>query len=149
MAKDKSGGKRAKGAGGGAVGAKNLNGSQVDMTEYEANKKVSSYEKQFEPYVRGQISKYEAGTLYKAVKNGDVKALPETTSMLYDGTTASVKTARERYSQDHQYYDRVNNMTTALMNNDYKSAQVFINAIEADFISHATKKSRYYKYRQQ
>lgn len=30
----------------------------------------------YESRVRGQISKMQAGLLYKSVKNGDVKALP-------------------------------------------------------------------------
>ena len=132
----------AKGTGGAVV----ANGSQVDMTEFEANKRIESYEKQYDPYARGQVSKYEASLLYKNVKEGNIKALPETTSLLYDEAKAEIRFSSERYMRDSRYYDRINHTTTALMNNDYKSAQVFINALEEDLIKRSGKKSRYYKY---
>ena len=87
--------------------------------------------------------------MYKSVKNGDVKALPETTRLFYNESDAYIRFASERYSQDHLFYDRSDNLTTHLMNKDYKKAQKVINDIESDLISRAGKKSPYYKYQKQ
>ena len=101
----------------------------------------------YESRVRGQISKMQAGLLYKSVKNGDVKALPETTRLFYNESDAYIRFASERYSQDHLFYDRSDNLTTHLMNKDYRKAQKVINDIESDLIRRAGKKSAYYKYK--
>lgn len=101
----------------------------------------------YEMRTRGQITKYEAGQLYKAVKNKDIKALPETTSVFYDQSDLSIRFARERYSQDYRFYDRVEKLTEHLINNEYKQAQKIVNEIEKDMIKRAGKKSRYYKYK--
>ncbi len=108
---------------------------------------LSPNRKTYKMRTRGQITRYEAGVLYKAVKNGDIKALPETTSMMYDESDAYIRFARERYSQDGLFYDRVENLTEHLINNEYKQAQKIVNEIEKDKIERAGKKSRYYKYR--
>lgn len=103
----------------------------------------------FSPHTYGQITKMEAGQLYKAVKNDKVKALPETVSMLYDEANKMIKFASERYSQDFRFYDRVSKLTEHLLNEDYKSAQKIITEIEKDMIKRAGKKSKYYKYKKQ
>lgn len=100
----------------------------------------------YTPYQYGQITRREAGVIYKAVKNGDVEAKPETTKELYEAADAYVRYASERYSQDHLYYDRIYDATRAILNNDFKSAQKTIRAWEQDNIYRASKKSKWYKY---
>lgn len=107
-----------------------------------------NYTVPYEPYARGQISKTDAGQLYKAVKNGDVVAKPELVSEFYDATNAYVGTASARYTQDPIYYDNVQFLTHSLLNKDYSTAQKFINEIQSDNISRASKKSKWYKYTQ-
>lgn len=101
----------------------------------------------YESRVRGQITKMQAGLLYKSVKNGDVKALPETTRLFYNESDAYIRFSSERYTRNHLFYDRSDNLTTHLMNKDYRKAQKIINDIESDLISRAGKKSAYYKYK--
>lgn len=96
--------------------------------------------------INGQVTRVEAGQLYKAVKNGDVVALPETTKMLYDNVNLNIRFASQRYNQDGLYYDRISHMTRALLNSDFKTAQALVNIIENDRIKRATRKSPYYKY---
>jgi hypothetical protein len=98
------------------------------------------------PCARGQISKTDAGQLYKANKNGDVNAKPELVSELYDQTSEPLRFATSRYQQDSAYYDNVSHLTHSLLNKDYKTAQALIDNIEADNIKRAGKKSRWYKY---
>ena len=38
--------------------------------------------KNYTPYAHGQITKFEAGTIYKAAKSGNIEVLPETTKQL-------------------------------------------------------------------
>lgn len=108
---------------------------------------LSANRNTYEMRTRGQITRYEAGQLYKAVKSGDIKALPETTSMLYDQANEYIGYAERRYSQDYLYYDRVQKLTEHLINREYKRAQKIVNDIENDMIRRAGKKSRFYKYK--
>lgn len=101
----------------------------------------------YKPKTYGQITRYEAGQLYKAVKNGNVTAYPETVSTLYDQTELYIRYASERYSQDYRFYDNVYRMTENLINGRYQKAQKIINEIEADLIKRAGKKSKFYKYK--
>lgn len=103
----------------------------------------------YEMRTRGQITRYEAGVLYKAVKSGSIKALPETTSMMYDESDKNIRFASERYNQDYRFYDNVQKLTEHLINSEHKQAQKVVKAIEKDMIERAGKKSRYYKYRTQ
>jgi uncharacterized protein with gpF-like domain len=108
---------------------------------------TADYKVTYEPYQRGQITRTDAGQLYKAVKNGDVVAKKELVNQLYNETEAYIKYANERYTQNYIYYDRVTELTRALLNQDYKTAQEKINQIEALEIKRATKKSKWYKYK--
>ena len=132
-----------------ASATKHINGSTVTLTNDEAFARLDRMEKDYTPYARGQISKVDAGQLYKAVKNEQVKALPETISLMYDSTKSPIRTARERYSQDSGFYDDVSRTTKALLNADYEVAQYFINRVETDCIRRAGKKSPYFKYQKQ
>ena len=66
---------------------------------------------------------------------------------MYDEADKMIKFAQERYSQDWIFYDNVEKMTLALLNNDYSAAQKIIDEIEKNKIKRAGKKSRWFKYR--
>ena len=78
--------------------------------------------------MRGQISRTDAGQIYKASKNGNIDVSKEFISELYDQTKLNWRGATSRYSGlDTIYYDDVYRATHALLNNDYKTAQALIN----------------------
>lgn len=114
---------------------------------FDKNGGGSKSEPSYEMRTRGQVTRYEAGILYKAVKNKNVSVLPETTSMLYDEADKQIRFARERYQQDHRFYDRVEKLTDHLLKGEYKKAQKTIDEIEKDLIERSGKRSRYYKYK--
>lgn len=120
----------------GASGA----GSGAKMTEAAKN---------YRPYKYGMVTKMEAGTIYRAVKTGSIKAKPETTKELYNTAESYqyIPTARQSYSQNRIYYDRIYDATKAVLNNDFKTAQREITLWEDDNIRRATKKSKWYKYK--
>lgn len=126
---------------------RHANGSSVSLSAEDAFARLDKMGTDYVPYARGQISKVDAGQLYKAVKNGHAKALPETIKLMYDSAKSYIGTAGERYRSDPGFYDDVSRMTKALLNGDYEVAQFFINRVETDCIARAGKKSPYYKYR--
>ena len=111
----------------------------------------SGYTVEWDNPYRGSVSRVTAGQVYKASKNGDIQTLPETISMLYDAANdkSSLAVKMQSYTRDANFYDGLTNLTRALLNNDYKTAQRLINYIEHDSIKRAGKKSSYYKYRNQ
>lgn len=113
-----------------------------------AGHKKTEAAKNYQPYKYGVITKTEAGTIYRAVKAGDIKAKPETTKELYGiaETYQYLPIAQQSYSQDHLYYDRIYKATEAILNNDYKTAQKEITNWEEYNIMRASKKSKWYKY---
>jgi hypothetical protein len=123
------------------------NSSTTAMEAY--SRKEESYKVAYEPRTRGQITRYEAGIIYKAVKNGDIITKPEFTGMMYDEAGYSIRFSMRRYSQDARFYDYVQYLVHALLNNDKKVAQKFVNEIQKDRIRRAGKKSRWYKYQTQ
>jgi hypothetical protein len=111
---------------------------------YDQNYKVD-YENEY----RGTVSYTTAGQVYKANKNGNIEVLPETISMLYDDANdrSPMAVKRNKYSQNwYWYYDPLDKLTNALLNKDYNVAQILINRLEYHLISHAGKKSRFFKY---
>lgn len=46
---------------------------------------------EYTPYKYGQITRKEAGTIYKAIKDGEITAKPETTKALYSATDAYIR----------------------------------------------------------
>ena len=122
----------------GGRGSSSGAGGEAQMTEAA---------KSYQPHAYGQISRFEAGVVYKAAKNGDIDVRPETTQELYKATESYIRYSSARYSQDHLYYDRIYNATRSILNNDFKAAQKALKDWEEDNISRATKKSRWYKYR--
>ena len=100
----------------------------------------------YEPYKRGQITKYEAGVIYRASKDNKIKIRPETTKELYNEVDLNLKYATERYQRDGRYYDDVYRITSAIKSEDYKKAQNLIDDWEKERIKRASKKSIWYKY---
>lgn len=94
-----------------------------------------------------QITRKEAGTIYKAIKDGEITAKPETTKALYGATDAYIRYADSRYSQDRLYYDLVYSATRHLLNGRTKEAQKDLKWWEDRNIDAATKKSPWYKYK--
>lgn len=113
----------------------------------ETQKKASDYK----PLSFGRITRLEAGTLYKAVKNGDVTAKPELTKLLY--SEADVRPSHggfwdERYANDRSFYDSVYRITDNILSGNMKDAQKEIDKLEYDMIKSAGKKSAWYKYKE-
>lgn len=104
-------------------------------------------EVEYTPYKYGQITRKEAGTIYKAIKGGEITAKPETTKALYGATDAYIRYADSRYSQDRLYYDLVYSATRHLLNGRAKEAQKDLKWWEDRNIDAATKKSPWYKYK--
>lgn len=101
----------------------------------------------YTPYQHGQITRKEAGTIYRAIKDGHLTAKPELTRELYDATNSNLRFAGERYNHDYLYYDRIYDATRAILNNDYKKAQKLVRYVEEDRIRRSSKKSIWYKYK--
>ena len=108
---------------------------------------TSEAARNYKPYARGQITRTEAGIIYKAARNGDIDVKSETTQELYKATESSVRFSSQRYSQDHLYYDRIYSATRLILNNDFAAAQKTLKAWEEENIKRATKKSRWHKYK--
>ena len=123
---------------GGRGGSSGISAGGGKMTEAARN---------YEPYARGQITRTEAGIIYKAARNGDIDVKPETTQDLYKATESYIRFSSERYSQDHLYYDRIYSATRSILNNDFAAAQKTLKAWEDDNIKRSTKKSRWHKYK--
>ncbi len=148
MAKGSRGGKRASSATFGI----NVQTSTSNHNPYEpdySHVNTDNYSVPFNNPYLGSVSRVTAGQVYKANKNGDIEVLPETIKTLYDEANdySSLAIKRQRYNQDYAYYDRLDKLTYALLNNDYKSAQHLINQLEYDKIKLAGNKSVYYKYK--
>ncbi len=103
---------------------------------------------EYTPYRRGQITKRDAGIFYKAYKNDKINALPETSRMLYNQADLLIKFARQRYNRDHTFYDRIEDLMKALVNEKYSDAQNIVDEIEEDLIKRSGQKSLFYKYKQ-
>lgn len=123
---------------GGRGGSSGISAGSDKMTEAARN---------YEPYARGQITRMEAGTIYKAARNGDIDVRPETTQELYKATDSYIKYASERYKQDYLYYDRIYSATRSILNSDFAAAQKELKAWEEDNIKRSAKKSRWHKYK--
>ena len=119
------------------MGGRGANSSKGSAATYE----------DYTPYKRGQITNFEAGTIYRANKEGHIKVLPETTRLLYAEKDAYIRYATERYNQDARFYDRIYRATSAIQNSDFKRAQKLLTDVEKDFIKRASKKSPFYKYK--
>ena len=99
----------------------------------------------YQPRVFGQITRFEAGVIYRAVKEGKIKVIPEFTKDLYRQTEDSIESAAQRYSQDYISYDRVYSAVRNILEGNFPEAQKEIDDYIKDQIELAGKKSIYYK----
>jgi hypothetical protein len=97
--------------------------------------------------VFGQIRRFEAALIYRAVKEGKIRAIPEFTKDLYRQTEDSVEFSAQRYSQDYISYDRIYSATKNILEGNYKAAQKEIDDYIKDRIERAGKRSIYYRYK--
>lgn len=99
-------------------------------------------------YQLGKITKFEASTIYRAMKEGKIKVLPETISRLYDdaGSYVDPRIAKSNYQQDYLYYDRIYSATAYILEGEIEMAQEELILWEENEIKYATKKSSFYKY---
>lgn len=121
-------------------------GASSGIGAVAGSKPLNEVAQNYQPYAYGQISRYEAGVIYRATKDGNITARPETTQELYDATKSYIRFATERYNQDFLYYERIYDATRAILNEDFAKAQKIIDEWEYDRIYRATKKSKWYKY---
>ena len=101
----------------------------------------------YQPRVFGQITRFEAALIYRAVKEGKIRAIPEFTKDLYRQTEDSIESAAQRYSQDHISYDRIYSAVRNILEGNYPEAQKEIDDYIKDQIELAGKKSIYYRYK--
>ena len=94
---------------------------------------------EYKVYKNGQITKFEAGVIYKAVKTEKIKALPETTKTLYNEVDMMLRFADERYNNNHLFYDRIYKITEEILAENFETAQELLNKWESDRIELATK----------
>lgn len=80
--------------------------------------------------VRGQTSKFEAGIIYKNVKDGNIVCEKVFISYLYKRVDDYIRYAAERYNQMPWFYDGIEDVVISLQTSDFEKAQEKINAIE-------------------
>lgn len=103
--------------------------------------------KNYKPLILGKFTKFEAGVIYRAVKENKITVLPETIKTLYDSANQSFGYYSECYSQDHDYYDRIYLATEYILNEEYKKAQYELNVWQDECIRLSGKKSIFFKYK--
>ena len=101
----------------------------------------------YQPRVFGQITRFEAALIYRAVKEGKIKAIPELTKDLYRQTEDSIESAAQRYCQDYLSYDRIYSATKNILEGNFPEAQKEIDDYIKDQIELAGKRSIYYRYK--
>lgn len=101
----------------------------------------------YTPRVFGQITRFEAGVIYRAVKEGKIKAIPELTKDLYRQTEYLTESAAQRYSQDYISYDRIYSAVKNILEGNFPEAQKEIDDYIKVQIELAGKKSMYYHYK--
>ena len=79
-------------------------------------------------YTCGQVSRFQAGVIYKAMKQGKITISKAAVSKLYSECDRLYKFARERYCQGHNYYDGVIDAVKAILIGEYAYAQKQINS---------------------
>lgn len=103
-------------------------------------------QKTYTSQYRGTVSGLTAGIIYKHSKSGELKILPETVREVYQMKDAEFRTHMERYTRDPVSYDLLDDITTSLMNKNFKDANKFVKQYEERRIRAAGKRSPYYKY---
>lgn len=75
----------------------------------------------------GQVSRFEAGVIYKAMKQGNITISKKAVNRLYSECDRLYRFANERYNQEHNYYDGVVHAVQAILIGEYAFAQKQIN----------------------
>jgi hypothetical protein len=78
-------------------------------------------------YTYGQVSRFEAGVIYKAMKQGAIKISKKAVNALYSQCDKMYRFASERYHQNHNYYDGIIAAVKAILIGEYAYAQKQIN----------------------
>lgn len=100
-------------------------------------------------YQRGQITKFEAGVIYRAYKNNEINCLPEFTQWIYKKTEEYIRLAVQRYNQDYITYDRIYSAVRYILNNEFDKANEEIELLQETLIRLATKNSIFKKYQKE
>lgn len=125
-------------------GSNSKAGSKINASESPKDKMTSA---DYKIAVYGKITKFEANTIYRAMKEGNLYTLPETIKGLYDEAKIPVSiTTRERYTQNTWYYDSIYNATRNILDGNYDKAQEQIDSLETKEIELASKRNPYFKY---
>ncbi len=104
--------------------------------------------KEYKPFILGKITKFEAGVIYRAFKENKIIVLPETIKTLYDEASIPFAYYSERYSRNHDYFNRIYKATEYILNNECEKAQYELKKWEEEEISLSGKRSIFYKYYQ-
>ena len=97
--------------------------------------------------VYGQIRRFEAALIYRAVKEGKIRVIPEFTKDLYRQTEDWTESAAQRYNQDYVSYDRIYSAVKNILEGNYPEAQKEIDDYIKDRIERAGKRSIYFHYK--
>lgn len=101
--------------------------------------------------LNGSVPKITASVVYGAYKRKEVEVLPEFIKYLYDAVDNYPRSrgiAQQRYSQDFTFYDKLYQLTVALLDKRRKEAQELIDYCQNYLIQRSTKKSPFFKYLQ-
>ena len=101
----------------------------------------------YKPYILGKITRFEAGVIYRALKENKIIVLPETIKTLYNEASSTFGYYSDRYAQDTAYYDEIYNATRAILDEEYDQAQKLLKIWEEDMIELSTQKSIFFKYK--
>lgn len=102
----------------------------------------------YKPMAYGQITKLEAGIIYRANKEGKIKTRAPFVGLMYDEAKNHLRFATERYNQESRFYDRTYRLVKAILADDLETAQELVEAIETDRINRAPSKSVWARYQQ-
>lgn len=92
---------------------------------------VNNFDETYRPRAYGQITKYEAGIIYRAVKQGNLKVRDSnTTKTLYNATNEYIRYASERYSRHHKHYDDIYKTVAYIRADNFKQAQKTLRSFE-------------------
>ena len=95
----------------------------------------------YDVYAIGQITKFEAGVIYKASKEGKINVIPQLTKDLYNQVNFDIRMARQRYNQDSRNYDRIYNAVDDILGDNFEAAQEKLDAYIEDMKKRAGKKN--------
>lgn len=101
--------------------------------------------------LNGSVPKITASVVYGAYKRKEVEVLPEFIKYLYDAVDNYPRSrgiAQQRYNQDFSFYDKLYQLTVALLDKNRKEGQELIDYCQDYLIKRSSKKSPFFKYLQ-